>query len=169
MQQGSWEPSVRLPGHSLLTYVHSNPSPLPCLQVAHALGFGAIAIDEVGLTSLAHLGAIQVSCDRRLAAPPHLASTDPALRVLKGRAAMFVGDPCQHEQPGGQPAYAYAKDLKENPTFIPSAPAAKIAAPGLAAAAGPATGADRNNASPASTAPNDAQAPPRWASARGSC
>ena len=91
------------------------------------VGQGAVLIDEIGMNSLGHLGAIQHACTEHLRPPPHLHDGHPAAEVLAGRAAAGVGDPCQHPQPGGIPTYRYATDVERNPQFAPSVPNARAA------------------------------------------
>ncbi|EFJ50152.1 hypothetical protein VOLCADRAFT_88986 [Volvox carteri f. nagariensis] len=95
------------------------------LQVKHNVGDGAVLIDEIGMQSHEHLGAISHSCTASLPPPPHLGPAHDSSRVLSGRAAGGIGDLLQHPQPGGSPPYRYAADVERNPQFTPSAPTAQ--------------------------------------------
>ncbi|EFJ39444.1 hypothetical protein VOLCADRAFT_100964, partial [Volvox carteri f. nagariensis] len=95
------------------------------LQVKRNVGDGAVLIDEIGMQSHEHLGAISHSCTASLPPPPHLGPAHDSSRVLSGRAAGGIGDLLQHPQPGGSPPYRYAADVERNPQFTPSAPTAQ--------------------------------------------
>ncbi|EFJ39400.1 hypothetical protein VOLCADRAFT_101022 [Volvox carteri f. nagariensis] len=95
------------------------------LQVKCNVGDGAVLIDEIGMQSHEHLGAISHSCTATLPPPPHLGPAHDSSRVLSGRAAGGIGDLLQHPQPGGSPPYRYAADVERNPQFTPSAPTAQ--------------------------------------------
>ncbi|EFJ39912.1 hypothetical protein VOLCADRAFT_100387 [Volvox carteri f. nagariensis] len=95
------------------------------LQVKRNIGDGAVLIDEIGMQSHEHLGAISHSCTANVPPPPHLGPAHPSSRVLSGRAAGGIGDLLQHPQPGGSPPYRYAANVERNPQFSPSAPSAQ--------------------------------------------
>ncbi|EFJ39502.1 hypothetical protein VOLCADRAFT_100891, partial [Volvox carteri f. nagariensis] len=78
------------------------------LQVKRNVGDGAVLIDEIGMQSHEHLGAISHSCTANVPPPPHLGPAHPSSRVLSGRVAGGIGDLLQHPQPGGSPPYRYA-------------------------------------------------------------
>ncbi|EFJ39847.1 hypothetical protein VOLCADRAFT_100474 [Volvox carteri f. nagariensis] len=95
------------------------------LQVKRNVGDGAVLIDEIGMQSHEHLGAISHSCTANVPPPPHLGPAHPSSRVLSGRVAGGIGDLLQHPQPGGSPPYRYAANVEQNPQFSPSAPSAQ--------------------------------------------
>ncbi|EFJ39314.1 hypothetical protein VOLCADRAFT_101122, partial [Volvox carteri f. nagariensis] len=95
------------------------------LQVKRNISDGAVLIDEIGMQSHEHLGAISHSCTANVPPPPHLGPAHPSSRVLSGRVAGGIGDLLQHPQPGGSPPYRYAANVERNPQFSPSAPSAQ--------------------------------------------